>query len=1229
MAIIVDYIFKDTRVTNPDGSVPTTLPSDTRLVDGPGSFQGQDLPKAARVGFSGPIAADISAVPIPDTSRFHARVVFRIDAAFNQSAAPKDLFACGRLPFSLILHGQTDSFVKLVGSVRSSTVQWRGTEAYYAAKVTPGEWHTADLVYDVDTLVVLLDGVALSCHGFGSNGTIPLFTNQKSVFIGGEVLQSRLIGDIAAFKLQTTITPELETLIDQQRQTAQWYITTKLETNRLAVDLGQSTAAPAFDFATSNWSQPYTNGLIMYHSEATAAYEMYGLILVRYRQLSKAVQDSLGFLASDEMPTTTAGGRKNVFQGGAIYWSPSTPALEILGQTYLQYESTGETATWGFPVEAAQNISGGISQRTQFAVWYLKTGAPTAHEVHGQILALFQQSGGIGKWGFPTSNETVVPGLSEPSTGPPPVLSFPRNVRLSTFERCSIYWSPTTGAHILSGDILTKYLNGGGPTSSLGLPTTDEVSLAGGNRSNGFENGAIVFLASSSTAVVAKAFRLFVGVLNTKESEGAFMGENDIYFRVTINRNGNGVIFSNRYPGSGDFGGRNILTFNQQLDAIMVPQPSTSFTFIIDVWDSDGGAPFGGGDDHLGTWTKVLDASNAWGFAENQGILDSGNFDKINNISAAIHPVIDPKTLTEDDKFFAADNQGTDSINYQIYAEAFRNIDSEPEKYDILDGLDKLFYNLVVKGLDKNGNCFGMVTEAIYARLGWSIFPMPIHDFANFATIQHAVNVKHCYQVGASSVWFFVGQFLSGSTHNPADVFSATSDGFANNAPPTLNLSQNYNFSGKPHVVMAVAWNRNVTPATIKIHDPSEPGPLRELTVDFGANRFRYSKPTATYEGGQWSGGRLYYTPLACIDSVPRTPLWDAIVLLIVGTIVILGDGAKTTSMTDANGNDIDAHGSRATTALQNRQSLNGYFVKKTVAMDGGDDFRTEMLFTRGRKRNLPIISPPGPIPHLPGAPTPAPAPPPASTAAATAAEGATDDASPPPPPPLPTAPLTPRQAFSFSPSTSFKHTARAGANTSSHTHVVKTGPATVSLTTTPFRAGESATVGASALGTASPALDYTYPTAAAARRRHAVGVAHRLGMGRDAVQMEFAFAGVTAAASGAPTPAFRLRPRPGLGIVDLVAPSPHTRLVEARLTLTVVRDQLASAHSFDLGEVAAGAGLRVKTVPGSRAGRVVLAKVDAAGKVVGESRAVQGRAEAENVRIRGEWEKPPVTVPK
>ncbi|MCA0146228.1 N-acetylmuramoyl-L-alanine amidase, partial [Blastococcus sp. LR1] len=43
------------------------------------------------------------------------------------------------------------------------------------------------------------------------------------------------------------------------------------------------------------------------------------------------------------------------------------------------------------------------------------------------------------------------------------------------YERGNMYWTPTTGAHAVVGDILARYLAGGGP-AALGAPTTDELA---------------------------------------------------------------------------------------------------------------------------------------------------------------------------------------------------------------------------------------------------------------------------------------------------------------------------------------------------------------------------------------------------------------------------------------------------------------------------------------------------------------------------------------------------------------------------------------------------------------------------------------------------------------------------------------------------------------------------------------------------------------------------------
>lgn len=54
-------------------------------------------------------------------------------------------------------------------------------------------------------------------------------------------------------------------------------------------------------------------------------------------------------------------------------------------------------------------------------------------------------------------------------------------VRWRNYQRGRLYWSPTTGVHVMAGAVLAKYLAMGGHVS-LGLPTTDELAGAGGGR---------------------------------------------------------------------------------------------------------------------------------------------------------------------------------------------------------------------------------------------------------------------------------------------------------------------------------------------------------------------------------------------------------------------------------------------------------------------------------------------------------------------------------------------------------------------------------------------------------------------------------------------------------------------------------------------------------------------------------------------------------------------------
>jgi len=64
--------------------------------------------------------------------------------------------------------------------------------------------------------------------------------------------------------------------------------------------------------------------------------------------------------------------------------------------------------------------------------------------------------------------------------------------RAQNFTGGRVYWSPGTGAQAVHGAILDHYLTIGGPSSALGLPTTDESPSADGTgRYDNFSGGAL------------------------------------------------------------------------------------------------------------------------------------------------------------------------------------------------------------------------------------------------------------------------------------------------------------------------------------------------------------------------------------------------------------------------------------------------------------------------------------------------------------------------------------------------------------------------------------------------------------------------------------------------------------------------------------------------------------------------------------------------------------------
>ena len=152
----------------------------------------------------------------------------------------------------------------------------------------------------------------------------------------------------------------------------------------------------------------------------------------------------------------------------------------------------GASGFLGKPLNSEYNVTGVAGARMEdFAggsiYWSAATGA---HEVHGGILARYQASGNAANYGLPVTDESKTPdGIG----------------RYNHFTGGrSIYWTPSTHAHLVYGAIRVRWAALGWERGSLGYPTTDEYAVTGGRRSD-FQHGSITW--SSQTGVLTVTYR--------------------------------------------------------------------------------------------------------------------------------------------------------------------------------------------------------------------------------------------------------------------------------------------------------------------------------------------------------------------------------------------------------------------------------------------------------------------------------------------------------------------------------------------------------------------------------------------------------------------------------------------------------------------------------------------------------------------------------------------------
>lgn len=171
--------------------------------------------------------------------------------------------------------------------------------------------------------------------------------------------------------------------------------------------LGAPVGEPAVILKDLAVYQHFQNGAIYWGDADTGAHTVCGAI--RDKWVSLGGENSfLGYPVTDETTTPDGVGRYNLFQGGSIYWTPGTGAHEVHGAIGGLWSKFGcERSFLGYPLTDETVTPDGIGRYNHFQggsiYWSPSTGA---HCVYGAIRDKWASLGWERSWlGYPTSDE--------------------------------------------------------------------------------------------------------------------------------------------------------------------------------------------------------------------------------------------------------------------------------------------------------------------------------------------------------------------------------------------------------------------------------------------------------------------------------------------------------------------------------------------------------------------------------------------------------------------------------------------------------------------------------------------------------------------------------------------------------------------------------------------------------------------------------------------------------
>jgi uncharacterized protein with LGFP repeats len=265
--------------------------------------------------------------------------------------------------------------------------------------------------------------------------------------------------------------------------------------------------------AGEGFGQNFASGKIFF-TPATGAHIMKGAILEKYESLGGPADSDLGFPTIDEGPGRAPDSLNTTFSGSdkpVIFFTPATGARVVRGPINAAWDKLGGSAgVLGVPAEDEVYRDDIASQKF--------TGGELSYDIRKKTFTTVPPdlAAQLGDLQFPDDPAAAINAARRAAGGALGPLGAAKGEPVPVgkdglrqdFAGGSIFYTPATGASVVTGQVLAKYESVGGPEGDLGFPTTSEVDggLTTDSRMSSFaaEDKPIIFWTPEYGAVIVR-----------------------------------------------------------------------------------------------------------------------------------------------------------------------------------------------------------------------------------------------------------------------------------------------------------------------------------------------------------------------------------------------------------------------------------------------------------------------------------------------------------------------------------------------------------------------------------------------------------------------------------------------------------------------------------------------------------------------------------------------------